>query len=271
MKNFEKHREKHILSGNKRLVYMDEGKGSVIFLLHGYLESLSIWDDFVQGLTGEYRIIRPDLPGHGSSELSGEIQTMEDSVTAIKSLADKLKLEKFFLAGHSLGGYVALSFLESYPQYLEGFCLFHSHPLPDSEEVKKKRQKEIKLVQAGKKELIYNVNIPNAFASDNLKKFKNEIEFAKLIARDTPDEGIVSTLKGMMLRKDMVNMLAATDIPFLWILGRKDNYIPYNEIRTKIKMPVKGSLVTLMNSGHQGFIEEKELSLQLFKDWMKNT
>jgi len=167
-------------------------------------------------------------------------------------------LKKFFLLGHSLGGYVTLSFLDSFPEYLIGFCLFHSHPLTDTPQTIEKRKKEIGFVQSGRKDLLYNVNIPNAFANDNLDQCNEKIEFAKKIARNTPDEGIVATLKGMMIRKDFVNLLASTEIPFLWILGEKDNYIPFTEIRSKVKMPVKGKLLTLKNSGHQGFMEEKQ-------------
>ena len=112
------------------------------------------------------------------------------------------------------------------------------------------------------------MNIPNAFANDNHGKCNEEIEFAKEIARNTTDEGIIATLKGMMVRKDYVNLLADTDIPFLWILGKKDNYIPFTEIQTKVKMPVRGKLLALKNSGHQGFMEEKDRSLKVLVNFI---
>ena len=226
--------------------------------MHGYLESIEIWKDFSESLAEYFRVISLDFPGHGKSELLAEVQTMEESVLVLKALADHLGLKKFFMIGHSLGGYVALSFLDSFPEYLSGFCLFHSHPLTDMPQTIERRMKEIGFVQSGRKDLLYNVNIPNAFANDNLEKCKEEIEFAKMIARDTSDEGIIATLKGMMVRKDYVNLLANTSIPFLWILGEKDNYIPFNEIQSKVKIPTNGKMLALKNSGHQGFMEEKQ-------------
>lgn len=242
----------------KRINYKDEGEGITLVLLHGYLESIEIWKDFVEYLVKHFRVIRVDLPGHGMSELLDEVQTMEETARVLKALVDHLELKKFFLLGHSLGGYVTLSFLDIFPEYLTGFCLFHSHPLADTQQTIEKRKREIDFVQSGRKDLLYNVNIPNAFANDNLGKCNEEIDFAKEIARNTPDEGIVATLKGMMIRKDYVDLLANTDIPFLWILGEKDNYIPFTEIQTKVKMPVGGKLLALKNSGHQGFMEEKQ-------------
>lgn len=246
----------------KKIHYRDEGDGIVLVLLHGYLESIEIWNDFSKSLTKQFRVVRIDLPGHGRSELLAEVQTMEESALALKALADHLHLKKFFLIGHSMGGYVTLSFLDFFPEYLTGFCLFHSHPLTDTPQTIEKRIKEIELVLTGRKDLLYNVNIPNAFANDNLGLCKEEIEFARKIARDTSDEGIIATLKGMMVRKDYIDLLANTDIPFLWILGEKDNYIPFTEIQSKVKMPGRGKLLTLKNSGHQGFMEEKHNALK---------
>lgn len=242
----------------KKIHYKDEGEGITLVLLHGYLESIEIWKGFSESLAEHFRVIRVDLPGHGMSELLDEVQTMEETARVLKALADHLELKKFFLLGHSLGGYVTLSFLDSFPEYLTGFCLLHSHPLADTQQTIEKREKEIGFVQSGRKDLLYNVNIPNAFANDNLDQCNEKIEFAKKIARNTSDEGIIAILKGMMVRKDYVDLLANTNIPFLWILGEKDNYIPFTEIQSKVKMPVRGKLLTLKNSGHQGFMEEKQ-------------
>ena len=261
MKPSEKQDINFLFFKGKKIHYKDEGEGITLVLLHGYLESIEIWKDFSEYLTEHFRVIRLDLPGHGMSELLEKVQTMEETARVLKALTDHLELKKFFLIGHSLGGYVSLSFLDSFPEYLTGFCLFHSHPLADTQQIIEKREKEIGFIQSGRKDLLYNVNIPNAFANDNLDKCNEKIEFAKKIARDTSDEGIIATLKGMMVRKNYVDLLANTELPFLWILGEKDNYIPFTEIQDKVKMPVRGKLCALKNSGHQGFMEEKNIAL----------
>jgi len=270
MKVAGKHGNSFFLFNGKRIHYRDEGEGNTLILLHGYLESIEIWREFSEFLTGRFRVIRVDLPGNGKSELLAEVQTMEESALVLKALADHLELKRFFLIGHSLGGYVTLSFLDSFPEYLSGFCLFHSHPLRDTPQTIEKRMKEIGFVQSGRKDLLYNVNIPNAFAGDNLDRCTEEIEFARKIARNTSNEGIIATLKGMMVRKDYVNLLANTSIPFLWILGEKDNYIPFNEIQSKVKIPPNGKLLALKNSGHQGFMEEKQITVLNLVNYVGN-
>jgi pimeloyl-ACP methyl ester carboxylesterase len=114
--------------------YSVTGNGFPVVLLHGYLESSEVWDGFVKRLSSRFKVISIDLPGHGLSSVYGEIHTMEFLATAVKELTDSLNLKKIFLTGHSLGGYVTLAFLEFFPEYLSGYCLFHSQPFADSEE-----------------------------------------------------------------------------------------------------------------------------------------
>ena len=68
-----------------------------------------------------------------------------------------------------MGGYVALAFAEKYPEMLAGYVLFHSHPYADSPEGISKRKREIEVVMAGKKNIMYPANISMMFAENNLK------------------------------------------------------------------------------------------------------
>ena len=173
------------------------------------------------------------------------------------------------MVGHSMGGYVTLAFLKEFPDRLLAFSLFHSHPLPDSDETQENRRREINLVKEGKKEVIFNTNVPRAFADDNLLNFKKEIKSAKKIACKTSDRGIINTLKGMMLRPDSRELIQSTTLPFLWILGMKDNYIDPQKVSESVTLPENGTLVFLRKSGHMGFIEEKKRSLGIILDFIK--
>ncbi|UCG27052.1 MAG: alpha/beta hydrolase [Bacteroidales bacterium] len=246
------------------------GKGVPVVLLHGYLESSGIWNVLAEALSRHFKVIVIDLPGHGNSGTAGKVHTMEFMADSVASVLDHLNVESCIVVGHSMGGYVSLAFLEKYPERLSAFSLFHSHPLADGPETKNNRGREILFVREGRKDLIFNTNIPKAFASDNLEKCRNEIDSALTIAENTPDDGIIAALNGMMKRPDRQELLQKTKIPFLWILGKKDNYIPFDAMIEKIVLPVHGKLEVLVHSGHQGFLEEKELSLKILSDFFSS-
>jgi len=259
----------YVIYKAKTVYYEVTGEGYPVVLLHGYMESLEIWGEFANELAKEFQVIRIDLPGHGKSGVIQDVHTMELLAEAINRVIEKVTQEKVVLTGHSLGGYVTLAFAERFPERLAGFCLFHSHPLPDTEETVVNREREIALVRAGEKHLIYQVNIPKAFADENKQRLSADIQNAIDIARKTPDEGIIAMLRGMMQRPDRKKILKKSIIPGLWILGEKDNYIPYHTMVSAVH-PGKGiHVVSLKNSGHMGFIEERERSCDLVRNFVR--
>lgn len=254
---------------HSQIYYSDQGSGIPVVLLHGYLESLEIWGEFANQLSKNFRIICFDIPGHGESGLIEKNDSIESIALHIYDALEELNIKKCFMIGHSMGGYITLRFHKLFPEKLSGFSLFHSHPFADSEETKKKRIREIKFVEDGKKDLIAKFNIPNAFANDNIETHRVSVQKAIDIAIETKKEGIIANLHAMMNREDLSESLANSSLPFLFILGRKDNYIDYDQIIRQINLPENSEIITLENSGHMGFIEEKETSLNAIIQFIK--
>jgi pimeloyl-ACP methyl ester carboxylesterase len=249
--------------------YTDQGKGDVIILIHGYLETSEVWNSFATKLAGSYRVITVDLPGHGKSGLPEQIQTMEAMAEAIKKLIESLGIRKVFMTGHSLGGYIILAFADFFPEKLSGYCLFHSHPLADTPEALEKREREIALVRAGKKDLMYPENVTKMFATINLDKFQAEIQRSKKIASSIPGEAIIAVLRGMMARPSRLAVMESGRVPCLWILGAMDNYINCELAQNKVSLPANAELAILKNSGHTGFVEEEEKSLDILTEFIE--
>jgi len=246
------------------LVFADNGKGNPIVLLHGYLESQEIWYSFAEKLKKNgHRLITLDLPGHGLSGVKGDTHSMEFQAGAVLAVLNDLKIEKCVLVGHSMGGYVALTFAKNFSERLAGLCLFHSTPNPDSDEKRASREREIELVKGGKIELIAKTNISLAFARENHKKLEEQIEEATIIAMETEPDGIIACLRGMQSRPDTNDMLKKLKLPVLLIFGKKDSYIPEEVAQAMAQHFSQHQTVFLENSGHMGFIEEEAKSLEL--------
>jgi pimeloyl-ACP methyl ester carboxylesterase len=246
---------------NTKIRYYDSGKGSPVVLLHGYLESLNIWDDFARSLSDKFRVITVDLPGQGKSLIDGEISTMELMAECVNAVLLHLRINSAAIIGHSMGGYATLAMVEMYPEKVSAFGLFHSISWEDTDEKKKNRDREIDLIRHGKQDILFNTNIPKSFANDNLEKFKNEILEAKKIASQASPQGIIAVLEGMKERKNRTYLIEQTNKPVLFVVGKKDNYIPPERLLELASKAKNKYVVVLENSGHMGFIEEKQVAL----------
>lgn len=252
----------------KKIAYSVSGTGNTIVLFHGYLESKEIWGSFATELTKSYQVVTIDILGHGESTIDEESSDVDWMAEGIYNLLQSKQIKKAVIVGHSMGGYVLLALAEAHPEIFVGASMYHSVPNADLPEKKEARLREIELVKQGKKQLIYNVNIPKGFADDNLEKLKSEVEKAKKIASSTSDEGIIFALHAMMKRKDRTQVLFNLAVPVYFAIGKKDNYIPQQrlmELSTNVK---NRRVVVFENSGHNSFIEEPELALDEFQDFL---
>lgn len=246
-----------------KVSYSSTGTGKPLVLLHGYLEAAEVWAPFAQRLSGDFRVIAVDLPGHGDSGVKGDTHTMEFLAGAVRAVISDAGEKRVFMIGHSLGGYVTLAFAELYPEMLAGYSLFASHPHADTPEAVAKRNREIEVVKAGKKNIMYPGNISMMFAEMNQKTMAVELRRSKTIASRNSGEGIIAMLNGMIARPSRKSLVESGKIPLLWILGRHDLYFtPERAIRDTV-LPPNTEVVILEKSGHLGFIEEPEISAEL--------
>lgn len=262
--------EKFIMAGPTALHVCDSQQGDrCIVLLHGYLESLLVWEEFVPLLYKQVRVVTLDLPGHGISVVQGEEHSMEFLADTVAAAIRALEIERCTVVGHSMGGYVALAVCERHPELLDGLVLLSSTPNPDTEEKAENRRREIALVKAGKKELLARVAPEAGFAEENRPRMKDAIEELTEQVFITEDEGIVALLNGMIARKDQNEMLRATKVPVLFILGRRDNYIPVEVAEKMVSEHPEAQVVWLEHSGHMGFLEEPEATAAALLDFVK--
>ena len=246
---------KTIFYKNTPISYTDEGKGTVVILLHGFLENKKMWDAFVPEFSKKYRVITIDLLGHGNTESLGYVHSMEENADVVHAVLSELRLRKAILVGHSMGGYVALAFAELYPEAVKGLVLLNSTSRADSDERKVNRDRAIKAVKQNYSNFI-RLAIANLFSENNRERLAKEIEEVKIEALKTPLQGIVASLEGMKIRQDREVLLHFSPYPILMILGKKDPVLNYEESLEQIE----GSKVELLSfpDGHMSTIENQE-------------
>lgn len=259
--------EKFVTAAGVVTRYMDIGRGeNTTLLIHGYLESLDVWDSFAGQMGKSRRVIAIDLPGSGFSDWGARetisIDFMADVAADILRIAG---VAKATVVGHSMGGYVATAMAELHPEKIEKLVLFHSAPGDDSDEKKANRIREIELVQSGKKELLASINPARGFAPQNVRRCHEAIEELAEQVMLTDDKAIIATLKGMAARKDRSDFFASysASAPTMIIYGMFDPYIDAQARAYMIEKYPKAEVALLDNSGHMGFIEQPELALNL--------
>ncbi len=261
--------EKFILAGDTALHVSDTEVGDrCVVLLHGYLESMIVWEDFVRQLKRGVRVITLDIPGHGISEVVGEVHTMPWLADVIVDGLKSMGVEKCTVVGHSMGGYVALAICERHAEMLDGVVLLSSTPNPDTDEKRENRQREIGLVTAGKKEQLARMACDAGFAVENRRRFRDSIEDLFEQAVITEDEGVVALLKGMGERADQNQMLQDSKVQQMFIFGEKDPYIPHEAAQAIAERHPQARTEWLKESGHMGFIEEPKLTAEIILDFV---
>jgi pimeloyl-ACP methyl ester carboxylesterase len=257
---------KTIIYKNTKISFTDEGKGTAVVFLHGFLENKTMWNAFIPELIKKNRIITIDLLGHGETECLGYVHSMEDQADMVHAVLHELKIRKVVLIGHSLGGYVALAFAELYPDYMKGLFLLNSTSRADSDERKTNRERAIKAVKQNYTNFV-RLSIANLFSEDNREKLETEIERVKLEALKTPLQGIVASLEGMKIRKDREVILHFAPYPIQLVLGKKDGVLIYDETIDQIE-GTKVELTTFPD-GHMSHIENEKELMKVFIDFLK--
>lgn len=262
--------EKFIMAGETPMHVADTERGEqCVVLLHGYLESMLVWDEFVDLLKRDLRVVTLDLPGHGVSMINSEVHTMEYLADCVALTMDALGIDKYSVVGHSMGGYVALAMLDKYAKHLENITLLSSTTSADSQEKCDRRRREIELIKAGKKNTLARLVPHVGFAAQNVNRLKDYIEDIRELILISEDEGVIAILGGMIERKSRGEQLRDSGIPHLFIFGRHDYYIPQEVADEMIEQDPNAKVVWLEESGHMGFYEEPEKCAEAILNMIK--
>ncbi len=109
-----------------RIAFLDEGHGEVVLLLHGMGGSSATWRSVIGPLSRKYRVIAPDLIGHGQSAKPRSDYSLGAFAVFLRDLLDELGVTSATIVGHSLGGGVAMQFTYQHPDYCRRLILISS-------------------------------------------------------------------------------------------------------------------------------------------------
>jgi len=257
---------KSILFKNANISFSDEGKGRAVVFIHGFLENSTMWKNIIPALVANNRIITVDILGHGKSDCLGYVHSMELFAETIEAVLQHLKIRKYILVGHSLGGYISMALAKNNPLKIKGLCLLNSTSNADSEEVKIRRIRANKMAQNNFENLV-KMSFSNLFSVESRTTFKDEIKLALQEALQTPIQGYIAANEGMRIRPNRNHILSENNFQKLIIVGEKD---PVLDAETaKIEAKKTNSQLIILSGGHMSHIENKEELIKVLKVFLK--
>lgn len=224
-----------LISGLK-INYKILGEGRPFLILHGWGSKSDKWEKTAVFLSRKgFKTIIPDLPGFGKSEMAESAWTLDDYCDFVKKFAEFLKLDKFYLLGHSFGGAVSVKFCLKHSQKVEKLYLVASSCV---------RKKNIK-----KRILLAISKIFKVFSFIPL--FRKA--FYKFIVRKSDyiyTKGVMKETFLKIVKEDLSPFLSSVKTPAVIIWGDKDDVIPIEDIRIMNREIKNSKLIIIPDATH---------------------
>ncbi len=266
----------------ERLAYVDEGSGDVLLLLHGMAGSSQTWRSIIRPLSRHYRVVAPDLLGHGSSDKPRSDYSLGAFAVLLRDLLDELGITRATIVGHSLGGGIAMQFSYQHPDHCRGLILIGSGGLGSDVGL------TLRLLSAPGAELIMPIIAPQKVltAGNRLRSWLHrfgisaprgeELWNSYSSFADAPTRAaFLRTLRSVVdFRGQAVNALSRlqtkTDMPIMVIWGDQDAIIPVEHAyAVKESLPAI-RLEILSGVGHFPQVECPVEVAELIEDFMTN-
>ncbi len=264
----------------ERIAYVDEGSGEVLLLLHGMAGSSQTWRSVIKPLSRHFRVIAPDLPGHGESNKPRSDYSLGAFAVLLRDLLDELGVTSATIVGHSLGGGVAMQFLYQHPDYAQRLILIGSGGLgPDV-------GLTLRLLSAPGAELIMPIIAPRQVLAAGervwswLRRAGIEAPRGEEIWRsystfsDAPTrQAFLRTLRSVVdYRGQAVSALnrlnTKTELPIMAIWGDRDAIIPVKHAYAAQDARPDIRLEVLAGVGHFPQVERPTEVVELIEDFI---
>jgi 3-oxoadipate enol-lactonase len=233
--------------------YDQSGQGKIpLVLIHGFGLDRTIWREVAEQHLADYRVILPDVRGHGESDAPEGVYPISLLAADLAGLLDHLQIEKAVVCGHSMGGYIALAFAAQFPNRLAGLGLITTRAEADSPEKRTGRYEFVEAVRARGSMALAETLAPRLSRDPALVQAAYE-----MIAATSP-QGIIGSVLGMAERPDRTALLDELDIPALVVAGVEDQIIDLEDAREMAERLVQGEFVEINCAGHLPMWEQPE-------------
>jgi pimeloyl-ACP methyl ester carboxylesterase len=266
-----------------RVAYRDAGHGEVLLLIHGMAGSSATWRAVLPQLSKKYRVVAPDLVGHGESAKPRGDYSLGAFAVWLRDFLDELGITRATVVGQSLGGGVAMQFVYQHPDYCERLVLISSGGLgPDVGVI-------LRLLSAPGAEFVLPIVAPKPVLrlGNRIKSWFTSVgiqsprgaelwsAYSSLSDRQTR-QSFLRTLRSVVdYRGQAVSALnrlkLRAELPVMAIWGEKDDIIPVAHAYAAQAARQGSRLEVLPGVGHFAQVEAPTKVVDLIEDFMATT
>ena len=234
---------------------LGEGTSDPLVLLHAFPLNGRMFEPQMAVFSGDRRVIAPDLPGFGRSPRTPAQPDVRYYAEGVRSLLDRLGLERVVLGGVSMGGYVTFECLRLFPERISALVLANTRPDPDSEEARESRKDmALRVAQEGVG-VLAELQMERLLAPATRESDEGLVERVRAMILENSPDGAVAALGAMRERPDSTPLLAEIGVSTLVIGGHEDS-ISSPEVMARMAGKIPDSRhVSLPHAGHLSNLE----------------
>ncbi|MGQ0811221.1 MAG: alpha/beta fold hydrolase [Nitrospiraceae bacterium] len=204
------------------LAYNDRGTGVPILFLHAFPLNRRMWEPQEQALSRDFRVITPDLRGHGESEAPLWHYTLDQFADDVAALLDHLRINEAVLAGLSMGGYTLFAFYRKFPERVKGLIFADTRAEADQPTQVAWRFALAQRVYQEGAQVVADELGPKLLCSATVEKNAGLVQQVRHMMCSTPVSGIVGDLMAIAERPDSTPLLPTILCPTLVLVGDSD-------------------------------------------------
>jgi len=259
---------RHVRSGDAEIVYWALGDGPPVVLLHPFPAHHEFFIPVAEALSTRYRVILPDLRGHGESGVGEGPATMEKHAADIAHVLDDADVGRAPLIGVSIGGYAIFEFWRKYRGRAAALGLCNTKAPADNADARAARLHAANDVLDRGTEPFFQTMIPRLLGKSTLESRPDLVEGALRMLRKMSAEGVAQVQRGMAERPDSVATLKTINVPTIIITGDEDILTGVNEAAL-MQQHISGSQVRVIaKAGHYSPWEQPEEVAKLLRQFL---
>jgi len=244
------------VSNGKTISYHDSGTGTALLLLHSFGHNKNLWyPQLTHFLELGYRVIAPDMPGHGESSFDPARHTVDGIAESYIEFLDQLGVKQAVITGISIGGYITLKMMARRPDLFSGMVMICTKAEADTDEIKARRRSQIDNIRNNGLQSFVETTAPKRVAPRIVAERPWVVDWIKMMNYTVTTDANAATLEAMALKEDDTPTLAKITVPALILSGSHDIFIPA-ESPHNLKNGIKNSVHhVIQDAGHVASLE----------------